>query len=162
MKRIILLSAITLSLLMTGFARSPEIKGQTHCCLGSYVIEIADRPVFIDGNPLRTFIISYENSALSVRVGIDSSDKKCTRYLVLSDDLEVQYSANRKYFGVERVGREYLDKGFYTSDISLDKEAYFHQKLITRSGKDEVGYLRLIAVFYPKLVKDYEKVFAVR
>ncbi|MFO7755263.1 MAG: hypothetical protein R6V34_04685, partial [Bacteroidales bacterium] len=118
--------------------------------------------VFVDGNALETFAISYENSELSVRVGIDRSDKKCTRYLVLSDDLEVQYIASRKYFGVERVDREYLDDGLSTSDLTLDREAYFHQKLITQSRLDDTGYLKLIAVFYPKLVRDYEKVFAAR
>lgn len=162
MKRIILLSAITLSLLMTGFARSPVAEGKTHCGLGNYVIDRATELVFVDGNALETFIIRYENSELSVRVGIDRSDKKCIRYLVLSDDLEVQYNANKKYFGVQRVDREYLDDGLSTSDMTLDKEAYYHQKLLTRSRQNEIGYLKLIAVFYPKLVTDYEKVFAVR
>ncbi len=162
MKRIILLSAITLSLLMTGFARSPDPEGKTHCGLGNYVIDRAPFLVFVDGNALETFIIRYENSELSVRVGIDRSDKKYTRYLVLSDDLEVQYTASREYFGVQRVDREYLDDGLYTSDMALDRKAYFHQKLITRSRQDDTGYLELIAVFYPKLIKDYEKVFAVK
>ncbi len=162
MKRIILLSAITLSLLVTGFARSPLAEGETHCCLGNYVIDRAAGPVIVDGNALETFIIKYENSDLSVRVAIDRSDRKCARYLVLSDDLEIQYVANRKYFGVQRLDRQYLDDGMSTSDLSLEKEAYFHQKVITRSRHNDIGYLRLVAVFYPKLVTDYEKVFAVR
>ncbi len=162
MKRIILLSAITLSLLVTGFARSPLAEGETHCCLGRYVIDRSAEPVFVDGNALETFIIRYQNSELSVKVAIDRSDKKQSRYLVLSDDLEVQYTATRKSFGVQRVNRQYLDDGLSTSDLALEKEAYYYQKVITQSKQNEIGYLRLIAVFYPKLVKDYEQVFAVR
>ena len=43
----------------------------------------------------------------------------------------------------------------------LDNSAYFHQKVITRNAEDKnlEGCLGLIAVYYPKLVKDYESIF---
>ena len=66
------------------------------------------------------------------------------------------------YFGVERLDREYLNDGMSTSDLSLDRSEYFHQKIITPLRLSDIDYVKLISVYFPKLVKDYEKVFAFR
>lgn len=162
MKRIFFLLTLASLLTLTGFAKGPVAEGKTHCILGNYVVDKAVDPIYVDGNALKTFIVSYENSDLYVRIGVDKSDKRCTKYVVVSDDLEVQYVCNKKYFGVERLDREYLDDGMSTSDITLDKTEYYHQKVITQNKKNELDYVKLISVYFPKLVRNYEKVFAVR
>ncbi len=160
MKRFLCLFAIASILSLTGFSKGPVAQGKTHCCLGNYVVDKAINPIYIDGEELETFIVNYENSDLNVKIGIDRSDRKCTRYIVLSDDLEIQYLCNGKYFGVKLLGKEYLDDGLSTSDLSLDREEYYHQKVITQSVNSELEHLKLISVYFPKLVKNYEKVFA--
>ncbi|MBN1388637.1 MAG: hypothetical protein JW965_09340 [Bacteroidales bacterium] len=160
MKKFLYLFAISLILSPIGFAKGPVAEGKTYCCLGNYVVDNAIDPVYVDGKALKTFIVSYENSDLTVRVAIDKSDRKCTRFVVLSDELEILYQCNGKYFGVKRLDREYLNDGMSTSDLSLDRSEYFHQKVITQTKMSDIEYVKLISVYFPKLVKDYEKVFA--
>jgi len=160
MKRFLCFFAIASILSLTGFSKGPVAQGKTHCCLGNYVVDNAVEPISIDGVELETFIVNYENSDLNVKIGIDRSDRKCTRYIVVSEDLEIQYICNGKYFGVKRLDKEFLDDGFSTSDLSLDREEYYHQKVITQTVNSELEHLKLISVYFPKLVKNYEKVFA--
>ena len=163
MKKFLYLLTIPIFILsLSGFTKGPVAEGKTHCCLGNYVVDNAINPIYVDGKALKTFIVSYENSDLNVSIGIDKSDRKCTRFIVLSDELEIQYQCNGKYFGVKRLDREYLNDGMSTSDISLDRSEYFHQKVITQNLKSDIEYVKLISVYFPKLVKDYEKVFAFR
>ena len=37
---------------------------------------------------------------------------------------------NGKYFGVNKVGKEYKDEGIFTDNSKLDREDYFHQRVI--------------------------------
>lgn len=162
MKRIISIFALASLISFTAFAKGPVAEGNTHCCLGMYVVEKAVDPIIVDGVALQTFVVSYENSDLTVRVGVDKSDKKCTSYIVVSDDLAVQYDCNKRYFGVKKLDSSYLDDGFATSDLTLDRSEYFHQKIISQTVQDQLEHVKLISVYFPKLVKDYEKVFAVK
>ncbi len=162
MKRMISLIAIASILSLAGFSEASVAKGKTHSCLGNYIIEKAADPIFVDGVALKSFVVSYDNSDMTVTIGIDDSDKKCTTYIVKSDDLTVQYDCNGQIFGVNRVAKKYLDNGLETSDNLLNRSEYFHQKLLTQNEQTQLERVKLISVFYPKLVKDYEKVFAVK
>jgi len=162
MKRITILIALLLVFNFASFAKAPVAKGKTNCCLGNYVIEKATDPIIVDGKALRSFVVSYENSDMTIIIGIDRSDKNCRKFIVVSDDLAVQYDCNGKYFGVKQVEDQYLDDGYITSDLAIDRSAYFHQKVITREPYSNIDHMRLISVYFPKLVKDYETVFAVK
>lgn len=162
MKRVISLFALITVVSFTTFAKGPVAEGNTLCCLGTYVIEKAIDPIIINGKILPTFAISYENSDLTVRVGVDKTNKKSTSYIVVSDDLSIQYDCNSSYFGVKMLDKQYLDDGFATSNLALDKSEYFHQKVITRQVSKEIDCVKFISVYFPKLVNDYEKVFAVK
>ena len=162
MKRIISLISLISLICFTAFAKGPVAEGKTYCCLGNYVVEKSVDPIVVDGKNLETYLVSYENSDMYVRIGIDRSDKKCTRYIVVSDDLSVQYDCNSKYFGVNKLGKEYFDDGLKTSDLTLNRSEYFHQKIISQVEKDEIEHVRLISVYFPKLVNEYETVFAVK
>ncbi|MEZ5000012.1 MAG: hypothetical protein R2744_02330 [Bacteroidales bacterium] len=63
---------------------------------------------------------------------------------------------------MNKIGKEYSDDGLNTSDLTLNRSEYFHQKIISRIEKDEIEHVRLISVYFPKLVNEYEKVFAVK
>lgn len=160
MKKFFCFLTIASILSLAGFSKGPVAQGKTHSCLGSYVVDEAVNPISVDGRELETFIVNYENSDLNIRIGIDRSDKKCTRYIVVSDDLEIQYICNAKYFGVQRLDKKYNNDGLSTSELSLNREEYYHQKVISQSVKNEKDHLKLISVYFPKLVKNYEKVFA--
>jgi len=162
MKKIISLISLISLISFTAYAKGPVAEGNTHCCLGIYTVEKTINYIIVDGEALPTYEVSYGNSDLTVRVGVDMSDKKCTRYIVASDNLSVQYDCNRKYFGVNKLDRKYSKDGYVTSDLTLDRSEYFHQKIISQDVKDQIEQIKLISVFFPKLVKDYEKVFAVK
>lgn len=162
MKKILALITCIALLQLTGNAMDPVAQGKTFCCLGNYVIEKADYQMIIDGNAIKTFVVSYENSDMTITIGLDDSNKKCTSYIVQSDDLTIQYDCNRKHFGVNRVSEKYIKEGFETDDSSLNRTEYFRQKVITSKKKSNIDQVKLISVFFPKLVTDYETVFAVK
>lgn len=147
---------------LTSYAKSPIAEGNTHSCLGTFVVENSIKPIVVDGRSLTTYTITYENSEETIRIGIDDSDRKCTKYLVVSGNLSIQYDCNSKYFGVEKLDRKYHNDGFKTSDLTLDREQFFHQKILTQNKISQIDQVKLISVFFPKLVKDYEQVFAVK
>jgi hypothetical protein len=162
MKKVISLISAVFMLSLTSYAKSPIAEGNTHSCLGTFVVENSIKPIVVDGRSLTTYTITYENSEETIRIGIDDSDRKCTKYLVVSGNLSIQYDCNSKYFGVEKLDRKYHNDGFKTSDLTLDREQFFHQKILTQNKISQIDQVKLISVFFPKLVKDYEQVFAVK
>jgi hypothetical protein len=162
MKRILSLAIVATLLGTAGFAMDPVARGKTNCSLGNYVIEKASDPIMVNGNALETFVVSYENSNISLTVAVDETDKNCTSYLVQSDRLTMQYDCNGKYFGVKTVDKKYRKDGFITDKEQLNRSQYFHQKVITQLEKSKIDHVKLISVYFPQLVNDYEEVFAVK
>jgi hypothetical protein len=81
-------------------------------------------------------------------------DKKCKNYIVLSDKLSVQYVCNGDYFGVQKLENSLKKDGYATSDEALNRSEYFHQKLIAQGKQDEIEATRLIAAYFPLLIKE--------
>ncbi len=161
MKKMISLFVLIAAFSFAAIADSFVMKGKTHTALGKYTIEEASDPISIDGVELETYIISYENSSKKVRVAIEKDDKKdCKNYIVVGDDLSLQYTCDSRTFGVEKLDKKYKSSGIETSIDDLDKTEYFHQKVITREKSKEKDCLGLIACYYPKLVNNYEEAFA--
>ena len=130
-------------------------EGLSNSPLGKYTIEALDEPFVLAGEEMKCFEITYENSPLTVRVIVDK-EKKCRNFLVVSDELSVMYTCNGAYFGVNKVDKKYGKAGIVTDDMSLDRGDYFHQKLITRGYTTEIDAARLIASYYPELIKEKE------
>ena len=143
------------------FARTTVAKGKTFSKVGDYKIEVAETPFILDGRELKTYVISYSNSPLKVTVAVDK-DKKCSNYLVISDRLSVQYVCSDSYFGVEKVSRKYKNVGISTSDNELNRAEYFHQKVLTAGNNSVLENTKLIAAFFPALVKDFDSILAVK
>jgi hypothetical protein len=76
------------------------------------------------------------------------------KYFVLSDKLSVQYVCNENYFGVERLDKSFEKEGYSTSDASLDRSEYFHQKVISSGEGCEMDNTALIAAFFPRLISN--------
>ncbi|MCK7534552.1 MAG: hypothetical protein MZV63_27855 [Marinilabiliales bacterium] len=73
------------------------VKGESNTSFGSYTIEVCDQPMMLAGEELKCYLISYENSPVTVKVFVDK-DKNCKNYVVVSDDLSVMYTCNGKLF----------------------------------------------------------------
>ncbi len=160
MKRL-LLAAVLVIMCTASFAKKFVAEGKTWSALGDYRIEAMDQPVVINGAELDAFIISYQNTGMKVTVAVDKSSK-CKKYYVLSDNLSVQYVCTKKYFGVERLDKELEKEGYKTSNDNLNNEQYFHQKLISCEQQSDHENSKLIAAYYPFLIKDQEAVLALK
>ncbi len=152
MKRILLAVVFLVGVISLTYGRKVA-EGNSNTPLGKYTIEVQDDPLMIAGEELRCYVITYENSPLQVKVFVDK-EKKCKNYIVASDDLTVMYKCNGEYFGVNKVDKKYKAAGFRTDDLKLDKADYFHQKRLVNGMTQEIDAAKLIAAFYPALLKD--------
>ena len=153
MKRMVF---FVLMIMMAGtslFARKLVAEGKTYSAIGNFRIETADQPLIISGIALDTYLVSYDNSNVSLTIAIDK-DRKCRRYITVSDMLSVQYVCYGTHFGVEKLDKKYLEAGLKTSDAALDRSEYFHQKVLTQGQKDAVYCMKLIGVYYPQLLNE--------
>jgi hypothetical protein len=161
MKRIVFVAALIFAVSIASFARKFVAEGKTYSALGNYKIEIADNPVNLMGKELKAFIITYENTKMEVTVAFDKNRKGMT-YYVLSDNLSVKYVCNGDYFGVAKLEKDLEKDGYKTSESALNRQAYFHQKVITSGTNCDLENSKLIAAFYPMLINNYENILAAK
>jgi hypothetical protein len=161
MKRMVLTALLILFISAASFARKLVAEGKSFTTLGAFKIETADKPLVINGVSLETYVITYENSKMSVTIAIDQ-DKKSRRYLTISDKLSVQYVCCETHFGVEKVSQKYASSGLKTSDAALNRSFYFHQKVLCPGQNEPVYCMRLIGAYFPELLNDMDDVVASR
>jgi len=162
MKKLLTILSVLILIWIPSSALEPVAEGKTNHELGYYIIEKSIAPLIVDARILPTYEVSYENSDMTIRIAVDDSDKKCRKLIVVSDHLSIQYNCDGKIFGVNLIEDQYTDDGISNSKIFLDSEEYFRQKVISQSARNEINQIKLISVYFPKLVKDYERVFAVK
>ena len=153
MKRMLFTALLIVAFSSALFSREFIAAGKTHTSLGDYKIEKADNPVTINGEQLKAYVISYQNSPMEVKVVIQK-EKRCKNYVVLSNKLCIKYVCNGDYFGVQKLDKSLAIEGLATSDAALNRTEYYHQKLIAAGRQDEVEATQLIAAFFPMLIKD--------
>lgn len=141
-------------------ARKFVAAGSTYSSLGDYKIELEDNLFTIKGKELKTFVITYSNSKMEVTIAFDKNRKGMT-YYVLSPALSIKYVCNGDYFGVAKLAEKELE-GYRTSDASLNRSEYFHQKVITRGGNCDLENSKLIAAYFPMLLNNSENIIAAR
>ena len=151
MKRMFFAAVLLTVISVASFARELVAEGKTFTGMGDYKIEVADDPLMINGEKFKAYVISYKNSPLEVKVAV-KKERGCKKYIVLSDKLSVQYVCNANYFGVERLDKSFEKEGFSTSDATLNRSEYFHQKVITSGQGCELDNTMLIASYFPKLI----------
>lgn len=155
MKKMFLAVVLSAAFSITSFAGLLVAEGKTNTTLGDYKIELADKPVAFNGELLKAYNISYENSPLQVTVAI-KKDNSSQNYIVLSEKLSILYVSSDSYFGVRKLQKGYdlAKNGFATSDEALNRSEYFHQKLITSGDQSELQSTQLIAAYFPLLIND--------
>jgi hypothetical protein len=161
MKRMILTALLIILVSAAMFARKFVAEGKTFTAMGNFRIETADKPFVLNGIELNTYVITYDNSKMSLTIAI-AKDRKCLRYLTLSDKLSVQYVCNGNYFGVEKLDAKYGKDGLKTSDAGLNRSAYFHQKVLSSGYIESIDCMRLIGAYFPELINDFENLLTSR
>ncbi len=156
---IIMLISVISSVAM--MAENVVRQGDTESALGKYVVEKTADFVEIDGVALPTYTITYQNSDQVIRVAVDIDKKNNMKnFIVLGDNLNLQYRCEASYFGVKRLEKKYVEAGITNESEQLNNGEYYHQKVLTRSNPSNRDCLGLIACYYPKLVVDFENAFA--
>ncbi len=128
------------------------VRGESNTSFGRYTIEICDQPMMLAGEELKCYLISYENSPVTVKVFVDK-DKNCKNYVVVSDDLSVMYTCNGMYFGVNKLDKQYKSAGLSTDDSRLNRSNYFHQKVLAQGKPGDSDATSLIASYFPELIQ---------
>ena len=157
MKKSVLI--IGLVLIMAGIANAQAQKtyskivaeGATSTPFGNYTIKVCDEPVILSGEKITSYLITYENSPISLEILVDK-EKNCKNYVVISEGLSVMYSCNGSYFGVNKINEKYNKEGYSTDETNLDRLNYFHQKIIAQGRMDEIPATTIIACYYPLLI----------
>lgn len=152
MKTIFLTTAMVLLVSMFAMGNKLVAKGSSNSAFGDYKIEQLEDHMMLQGKELDRYMISYEKSDMKVVVVLDKQ-KKCKKYYVLTDQAPIQYECNGLYFGVKKLDNELLSSGFATSMEKLNKQVYYHQRVLASGTTETVAQLELIAAFYPELLK---------
>ena len=154
MKKVLIAAALLMVLNTASFSGQFVTDGKSNSTLGDYRIELADNPVTLNGEVLKTYVISYQNSPLEIKIAV-KKEKDCKKYIVLSDKLSVQYVCTGTYFGVQKLDKssEIDNNGFATSDEALNRTEYFHQKVLATGKPDEIESTKFIASYFPLLIK---------
>lgn len=153
MKRLLFITLLIIAIGSTAVAREFITSGKSFTALGDYKIEKADKPYTIDGKEFMTYIISYQNSPMEVTVVIREG-KNCQYYLVITDNLSIQYVCNDDFFGVEKLDKSARKEGLITSNSALNRNEYFRQKVLCPGKEGEVLNTQLIASYFPMLIKE--------
>jgi uncharacterized CHY-type Zn-finger protein len=153
MKRITLIALLLMTVSMVSMGNNLVAKGQSNTTFGEYKIEQLDDHMVLNGKELDQYLITYEKSNMKVMVVIDKQ-KKCKKYYVLTDKLPVQYECNGNYFGIKKLDNDLSAKGFATSFDRINREEFYHQKVLTSETSATLDHLHLIASYYPGLFKE--------
>jgi hypothetical protein len=153
MKKFFLTTALVLMVAMLTMGNRIVARGSSNSAFGEYKIEQLEDHMMCKGNELDKFMITYENTDLKVVVVLDKQ-QKCKKYYVLTDQAPVQYECNGLYFGIKKLDNDLQTVGFTTCLDKLNREVYYHQKVIGGGTTETVDHLQLIASFYPEFFKE--------
>jgi len=159
MKRVLLSTVLIVALSLTSFAGKFLAEGISNSALGNYRIEMSDNLIAFNGKMHLPYLITYENTGMRVMVVIDM-DRKGTAYYVLSDDLSVRYTTRKHLIGVEFLDSGLEQYGYKTRIENLDRNSYFHQKVIGKSSRNILDNTKLIACYYPLLLNNTGEITA--
>jgi hypothetical protein len=148
----VILAGYTYAQEHTASALKKVAEGDTHTPFGKYTIMLQKDALMLEGEMVKQYRITYENSPISVLVIVDK-EEKCKNYIVVSDGLSVMYKCNGQYFGINRIDEKYKKEGYVTDDRNLNRTNYMYQKVISLGQLEEVDATAYIAAYYPALIK---------
>ncbi len=157
---LLIVCAALLSLNASAFLRDGKaLTGNSLTEFGKYTIVNSDVQMVLNNQVVKTYELTYENTNTSILIGV-LPDKGCTKFVVKSDEFEVQYECNRGVFGVKKIEKQYQDLPTEANIAKLNKVSYYAQRCICQNQKTEEELLGLIACYFPNLVnEEYQAYF---
>lgn len=154
--RLVILTVCAALLSIGASAKMKEgkiLKGDSGSEFGNYTIVTSSSPMTLDNQAVTTYDLTYELTNDVVRIGV-VQEKKCTVFVVRSDQFEVQYTCNKGVFGVKKIAKKYQQLPTEVMDAKLNKTSYFAQRVICQNKKSDEELLGLIACYFPSLVNE--------
>jgi hypothetical protein len=133
-------------------AESNVLNGKSNTPLGSYQIN-ERQPVVIEGQSFRAFELSYEKSHNPIVIYIEDKGD-CRDYIVRSKYVEIKYVCRKSGIGVEAVFGKHMKYDNVMNNFLMDPEAYKSQMNLSEGGKSEKEALELVALHFPRLLKN--------
>ena len=150
---------LTVCVALISFGANAKIKtgqaltGSSLTDFGNYTITVADVPMMVNNEVARTYDLIYDNTTNPVKIGVVKADE-CMKFIVRTDEFEVQYTCNKGVFGVKKIEPQYQQLPKEEIDAKLERFNYFSQRVICQNKKSEDELLGLIACYFPKLIKE--------
>jgi hypothetical protein len=150
MKKFLFSTVLILAFCFVSVGQEVVTKGESNSAFGDYkIVKLEDRLIY-NNKELDKYMITYEKSDMKVMVALDKQ-KKCKKYYVLSDKIPVQYECNGTIFGVKKLDKALCSQGYITSLDNLNREEFYHQKVLISGVTNTIDQLNLIASYYPGL-----------
>jgi len=156
MKTKLFILTVCLAVLSLGASAIKDGKALTGTSLtgfGNYTLVNSDSPMVINDEVVKTYELTYENTANPIRIGV-VKEKDCKTFIVRSEEFEVEYTCNKGVFGVKKIEKKYAELPKEEMENKLNRVAYFSQRVICQNKKSEDDLLGLIACYFPNLVND--------
>jgi hypothetical protein len=150
MKKFLFSTVLVFTICLVSMGQNIVAKGESNSVFGNYKIVLQEDHMLLNNKELDKYLITYDKSDLKVMVVVDKQ-KKCKKYYVLSEKIPVQYECNGTYFGIKKLDKALLSEGYNTSMNNLNKEEFYHQKVLTSETTKTIDHLVLIASYYPGL-----------
>jgi len=156
---------LTVCIALLSLGASAKIKtgqaltGNSLTEFGNYSITVANAPMMVNNEAVKTYDLMYDNTSNPVKIGVVKTED-CSKFIVRTDEFEVQYTCNKGVFGVKKIEAQYQQLPKEEIDAKLERFNYFSQRVICQDKKSEDELLGLIACYFPKLIKeDYQASF---
>lgn len=130
------------------------LTGSSQTEFGKYMIVKSEAPMAVENNVIETYDLTYENIKHPIQIGV-LKEKKCTTFIVKSDEFEVEYCCDKGVFGVKKIERRFRELPLYANNAKMDRSDYFAQRVICQSkSKNTDDLLGLIACYFPGLINE--------
>jgi hypothetical protein len=150
---------LTICVALLGLGTNAKIKdgkaltGNSLTDFGKYTIVKSNVPMVVDNQSVQTYELTYEQTTQPIIIGL-VKEKKCTTFIVRSDEFEVMYTCDNGVFGVKKMDKKYQELPKEEVDTKLNKVSYYAQRVICQNKKSEDELLGLIACYFPGLVNE--------
>ena len=129
------------------------LTGNSLTDFGKYTVMVSNMPMVLEDEAVKTYELTYENTANPVHIGVVKEDN-CVTYVVRSDEFEIQYTCNNQVFGVKKIESRFQTLSKEELDAKLNRVSYFQQRVICKNKKSEDELLGLIACYFPQLINE--------
>lgn len=145
--------AALLASIFSNEAKALDLTGNSNTWLGNYTISEAAQPIIVKGKTLKTYQLQYANGNSTIYIAVDPQ-RKCKNYIVRSKRFEAQYSCSKKGLGVKMLARKYASIDLEKNDALINSKQFNMQQRITLTSKSEQEAVKLIACYFPQLIKS--------